>query len=43
MVVELRQDAGHFVDIHSLSPYDLKEHLLKVLTRNAKEADQRYC
>ncbi|KAL8575938.1 hypothetical protein ACOMHN_027336 [Nucella lapillus] len=41
MVVEMENKAGHYVDIHSLSPHQVKEMLYTVLTLNTKEADRR--
>ncbi|XP_076448759.1 LOW QUALITY PROTEIN: phosphorylase b kinase regulatory subunit beta-like [Babylonia areolata] len=41
MVVEMENMEGHYVDIHSLSPHQVKEMLFKVLTLNTVEADRR--
>ena len=42
MIVEIKQEATEIVDIHSLSPHQLKELLFNILTRNTTQADQRY-
>lgn len=41
MVVEMENMAGHYVDIHSLSPHQVKETLYTVLTLNTMEAHRR--
>lgn len=41
MIVEMEQMQGHPVDIHVLSPHQIKEMLYSILTRNTVEADLR--
>ncbi|XP_046550516.1 LOW QUALITY PROTEIN: phosphorylase b kinase regulatory subunit beta-like [Haliotis rubra] len=39
--VEMEQDKGSAFDIHAISPHQVKEMMLTVLTRNTSEADIR--